>query len=116
MPKPARLRTFAIIRGLYVWRTRELSVSNSTRESETGPPRYATTRHTSPIVYRRQGAPRGVSAPPVAIPCAAMLDVEGELRPYYDLLSEQAGGLALFDAHTHIGANDPDGFTQTPEQ
>src|SRR3954465_9661959 len=45
-----------------------------------------------------------------------MLDVDAVLRPYYDLLSEQAGGLALFDAHTHIGANDPDGFTQTPEQ
>ena len=26
------------------------------------------------------------------------------------------GGLGLYDAHTHVGANDPDGFTQTPEQ
>ncbi len=25
-------------------------------------------------------------------------------------------GLALFDAHTHIGANDPDGFSQSPQQ
>ena len=24
--------------------------------------------------------------------------------------------LDLYDAHTHVGANDPDGFTQTPEQ
>jgi len=45
-----------------------------------------------------------------------MLDVDGILRPYFDRLSEDAGGLALYDAHTHIGRNDPDGFTQTPDQ
>ena len=45
-----------------------------------------------------------------------MLDVEAILRPYYDRLAADAGGLDLFDAHTHIGANDPDGFRQTPEQ
>src|SRR5690349_1218493 len=43
-----------------------------------------------------------------------MLDVEAILRPYYDRLATDAGGLELFDAHTHIGANDPDGFRQTP--
>src|SRR5918994_1367239 len=45
-----------------------------------------------------------------------MLDVDALLMPYFDRLSEDAGGLALYDAHTHVGANDPDGFTQTPEQ
>ena len=45
-----------------------------------------------------------------------MVDVEAILRPYYDRLVADAGELALYDAHTHIGANDPDGFTQTPEQ
>ena len=45
-----------------------------------------------------------------------MLDVEAILRPYYDRLVTGAGELALYDAHTHVGANDPDGFTQTPEQ
>ena len=45
-----------------------------------------------------------------------MLDVEAILRPYYDRLSADAGGLDLFDAHTHIGANDPDGFRQTPAE
>ena len=45
-----------------------------------------------------------------------MLDVEALLRPYYDTLAADLGGLALFDAHTHIGANDPDGFSQTPEE
>ncbi|MEA2312360.1 MAG: uncharacterized protein QOE28_2328 [Solirubrobacteraceae bacterium] len=45
-----------------------------------------------------------------------MVDVEGILRPYYERLVADAGGLALYDAHTHVGANDPDGFRQTPEQ
>jgi predicted TIM-barrel fold metal-dependent hydrolase len=45
-----------------------------------------------------------------------MVDVEGILQPYYDATIAPAGELALFDAHTHIGANDPDGFKQTPEQ
>ena len=41
-----------------------------------------------------------------------MLDVDALLRPYLDSLSEEVGGLALYDAHTHVGANDPDGFTR----
>ena len=45
-----------------------------------------------------------------------MVDVEGILQPYYDATIAPAGALSLFDAHTHIGANDPDGFRQTPEQ
>jgi uncharacterized protein len=44
-----------------------------------------------------------------------MLDVEALLKPYYDSLVDAYGELPLFDAHTHIGANDPDGFSQTPE-
>src|SRR5919199_4974670 len=45
-----------------------------------------------------------------------MVDVEGVLQPYYDRLLADVGPLDLFDAHTHIGANDPDGFRQTPEE
>ena len=45
-----------------------------------------------------------------------MLDVDALLRPYFDRLAADVGGLDLYDAHTHVGANDPDGFTQTPEQ
>ncbi len=45
-----------------------------------------------------------------------MLDVDTLLRPYFDQLCADAGGLELYDAHTHVGANDPDGFTQTPAQ
>jgi predicted TIM-barrel fold metal-dependent hydrolase len=45
-----------------------------------------------------------------------MLDVEAILGPHYDCLVSGTGGLALFDAHTHIGFNDPDGFKQTREE
>jgi uncharacterized protein len=45
-----------------------------------------------------------------------VIDVDGILRPYFDRLVEDVGELALFDAHTHVGANDPDGFRQTPAQ
>jgi predicted TIM-barrel fold metal-dependent hydrolase len=45
-----------------------------------------------------------------------MVDVEGILRPYYDRLQADVGGFELYDAHTHVGANDPDGFRQTPAE
>ena len=32
------------------------------------------------------------------------------LRPWFDALVRSVPGLSLFDAHTHTGANDPDGF------
>ncbi|HEY7076213.1 MAG TPA: amidohydrolase family protein [Solirubrobacteraceae bacterium] len=45
-----------------------------------------------------------------------MLDVDGILRPYWESLRDQAGGLSLYDAHTHLGSNDPDGMKQAPEE
>jgi uncharacterized protein len=45
-----------------------------------------------------------------------MVDVDATLRPWWDRLMADHGPLELFDAHTHIGANDPDGFRQTAEQ
>jgi predicted TIM-barrel fold metal-dependent hydrolase len=38
------------------------------------------------------------------------------LLPWLSRLQADIGGLELFDAHTHIGANDPDGFKQTTGQ
>src|SRR4051794_14389510 len=35
------------------------------------------------------------------------------LRPWFDRLARDVPGLAVYDAHTHVGANDPDGFKQT---
>lgn len=36
---------------------------------------------------------------------------DAALRPWFDALRSTLPGLTLFDAHTHTGANDPDGFT-----
>jgi predicted TIM-barrel fold metal-dependent hydrolase len=38
------------------------------------------------------------------------------LRPWTEVLFEHVPGLELFDAHTHLGQNDPDGMKQTPEE
>jgi uncharacterized protein len=45
-----------------------------------------------------------------------MLDVDAILRPWWGRLRADHGPIELFDAHTHIGADDPDGMRQTPEQ
>jgi len=39
-----------------------------------------------------------------------------ELRPWTEVMLEQVPGLELFDAHTHVGQNDPDGMKQTGEE
>jgi hypothetical protein len=44
------------------------------------------------------------------------MDIPSLLKPWAALLREQVPGLELFDAHTHLGQNDPDGMSQTPEQ
>ncbi len=38
------------------------------------------------------------------------------LAPWFSRLREELVGLELLDVHTHVGANDPDGFKQTPEE
>lgn len=38
------------------------------------------------------------------------------LRPWTEVLLEHVPGLELFDAHTHVGQNDPDGMKQTPAE
>jgi predicted TIM-barrel fold metal-dependent hydrolase len=38
------------------------------------------------------------------------------LRPWSEIVLNEVPGLELFDAHTHLGQHDPDGFKQTPEQ
>ena len=45
-----------------------------------------------------------------------MLDIDAILRPWWDSIQAAHGPLELYDAHTHIGQNDPDGFKQTPEE
>jgi predicted TIM-barrel fold metal-dependent hydrolase len=45
-----------------------------------------------------------------------VFDADAVIRPWFDCLVEDLPGLALYDAHTHVGQNDPDGFKQTPEE
>ncbi len=45
-----------------------------------------------------------------------MVDVDGILGPWWERLRADLGDVALYDAHTHVGANDPDGAHQTPEE
>jgi hypothetical protein len=44
------------------------------------------------------------------------VDLEPLIAPWLQVIREQVPGIELFDAHTHIGQNDPDGMRQTPEQ
>jgi uncharacterized protein len=45
-----------------------------------------------------------------------MFDADAVIRPWWDRLVADTGQLSLYDAHTHIGRNDPDGFKQEPEE
>jgi predicted TIM-barrel fold metal-dependent hydrolase len=42
--------------------------------------------------------------------------IELEARRWLDAIERETGPLSLFDAHTHIGRNDPDGFKQEPDE
>jgi predicted TIM-barrel fold metal-dependent hydrolase len=44
------------------------------------------------------------------------MDLDPLLRPWIEIVLDQVPGIELFDAHTHLGHNDPDGMSQTPEQ
>src|SRR5438105_14909337 len=44
------------------------------------------------------------------------MDFGSLIRPWLEVVRDQVPGLELFDAHTHVGQNDPDGMKQTPEQ
>ncbi|MGV1049934.1 MAG: amidohydrolase family protein [Solirubrobacterales bacterium] len=47
---------------------------------------------------------------------AATEPIELESRRWLDAVEAETGPLALFDAHTHFGRNDPDGYRQEPAQ
>jgi uncharacterized protein len=44
------------------------------------------------------------------------VDIGALLKPWMDVVLDQVPGVRLFDAHTHLGQNDPDGMSQTPEE
>ena len=45
-----------------------------------------------------------------------MRELERNIRPWLERIVQDTGPLDLVDAHTHIGANDPDGYKQTPAE
>ncbi len=45
-----------------------------------------------------------------------MSDLLSIIRPWAETLLAETGHLDLFDAHTHVGQNDPDGFNQTGDE
>jgi uncharacterized protein len=47
---------------------------------------------------------------------AIVPEIDVRMRPWLERIVQDTGPLELFDAHTHIGANDPDGYTQTPHE
>jgi predicted TIM-barrel fold metal-dependent hydrolase len=53
----------------------------------------------------------------VTDPATLASPVDRMLVPYFERLRERLGpDGAILDVHTHIGQNDPDGFTQTPSE
>jgi predicted TIM-barrel fold metal-dependent hydrolase len=51
------------------------------------------------------------------LPAVADVDpVELETRRWLEAVERETGPLSLFDAHTHFGSNDPDGYYQAPEE
>jgi len=45
-----------------------------------------------------------------------MREVVEAIRPWLEVVLAQVPDAALFDVHTHLGQNDPDGMRQTPEE
>jgi uncharacterized protein len=45
-----------------------------------------------------------------------IMDLIEQLAPWTAIVAEQVPGLELFDAHTHLGYNDPDGMRQSPQE
>jgi hypothetical protein len=45
-----------------------------------------------------------------------VMDVASLIAPWAASIREQLPGVQLFDAHTHLGGNDPDGMSQTLEE
>lgn len=44
------------------------------------------------------------------------MDLDAVIAPWLQVIRDQVPGLQLFDAHTHLGENDPDGMRQSPEE
>jgi uncharacterized protein len=45
-----------------------------------------------------------------------LMDIGALLAPWREVVVREVPGVRLFDAHTHLGQNDPDGMKQTPAE
>jgi uncharacterized protein len=48
--------------------------------------------------------------------CMVDMNLFEALRPWAEVVLEQVAGVELFDAHTHLGFNDPDGMKQSGDE
>ena len=44
------------------------------------------------------------------------MEIADYVRPYTEVVLAQVPEAELFDAHTHVGFNDPDGMRQSPDE
>lgn len=44
------------------------------------------------------------------------VDIGSAFAPWWAIIEQQVPGVELFDAHAHLGQNDPDGFKQQPDE
>ncbi len=44
------------------------------------------------------------------------MELESVVAPWLQVIRDQVPGVELFDAHTHLGENDPDGMRQSPDE
>jgi len=44
------------------------------------------------------------------------MDLRSLIKPWAELIREQVPDVEFFDVHTHLGQNDPDGMSQTPQE
>src|SRR5256885_5582342 len=81
------------------------------------PPRDAGRTRRAPSDGRRSSlqVPSSRSLSPVAVDYGAVY-ADHLLLPWHEAVMEQLPGIELFDAHTHTGFNDPDGFSCSAEQ
>jgi uncharacterized protein len=45
-----------------------------------------------------------------------VVDLAAVMKPWTEIVLDQVPGVELFDAHTHLGQNDPDGMRQSPDE
>jgi predicted TIM-barrel fold metal-dependent hydrolase len=63
---------------------------------------------------RRRPAVAELATEPIGEPIGEPVEIES--RRWLEAIEAETGPLSLFDAHTHLGRNDPDGYRQEPAE